>query len=140
MITCRESFIFKFRNMLRITAGLKPVTVIRKKHTVQITVNPCIRRCIYALHLVIYHTVAGQFSYRVLQFIVPPLLKERIPLRHTQRMKYCIQVDVHKVQKILIIPAAHRIHGLIRKCKGVHKCLKGSLDHLHKRLAYRILF
>ena len=120
---CCKLFELKFRDMLRIAAGLELITVIRKKHTVHLAVDQSIRRCIDALHLVINYAVTAKLPVLIFQFIMPSFLKKRLLLRHTERMKHRVQIDVHKIQEILVIPAAHRIHGLIRKCERIHEGL-----------------
>ncbi len=53
-------------------------------------------------------------------------------------IEYRIQVDVHKVVKILKVLAGHGIAGFVRVSKGVQKRLEGPFQKLHKGLFHGV--
>ncbi|MNC11325.1 hypothetical protein D3C75_590190 [compost metagenome] len=69
---------------------------------------------------------------------MPALLLKNLLLPVNIRLKHAVQIDFHQVGEILVIPACHRIHRLVAKCKSIQKRLHRALEQLHKRFLYRI--
>ena len=53
-------------------------------------------------------------------------------------MEDCVQIDVHQIEKILIVPAGNGIHRLVRVGHGVQEGLDGGFQQLHKGLLDRV--
>ena len=47
-------------------------------------------------------------------------------------VEHGVQINVDQVEKILIVPGAHGVDGLVRKGEGVQKGLHGAFQQLHK--------
>ena len=54
-------------------------------------------------------------------------------------MQYGIQIDIHQIQEVLVIPAGNRVDGFIGIGHRIQEGLKRALKQIHERFPHRIL-
>ena len=123
--------------MLRIAAGHMAIEVVREQEAVHLVLQHRGGRAEGALHLVEHHALVAQ----VLPFalIAPALLPEDLALVVNGRVQHRVQIDVHQVEEIPVVPAGDGVHRLVRVGHGVEECLDGALQQLHEGLLHRVL-
>ena len=90
------------------------------------------RKCTF--HFVIYHTIIFQWSFWLLQMVIPSFLTENLFSLIDVRIKYRIQIHMHQILEILIITACHRIAGLVRISHGIQERIQRTFYQFHKRI------
>ena len=87
-----------------------------------------------ALHLVVHDAVVAQRLVGPVDLVVPSLLLEDGALLVDRGVENGIHIDVHEVQKVLLVGARHRVHRFIRERHGVQKRLHGAFDEVDEGL------
>ena len=73
------------------------------------------------------------------QVLVPPaLLAEDLRLMVDCRMEHRVQIDVHQIQIVFVVPGAEGVDRLIREGHGVQEGLNRGFQQLHKGLLHRV--
>ena len=124
------------RDLGRIPAGLILIGRIRKQDFPRVPVQNALGRGKGALHFIVHHSVDGERAFRIRKLIVPSLLHENLWLPVNRRMEHAVQVYIHKILKILVIAAGHRVYGFVRIRHGVQKGIERPLYQLHKRILH----
>ena len=126
------------RNHFRVPAGLYAVGGIGEQLLHGPVFHDGFRRRQGSLHFVVYNAVVSQRCVLAFQFIVPAFLHENLGILQAVRIEYGIQVHIHKVVEIHIIPAGDEIHGLVGPGNGIQKRIEGALGQFHERFLQRI--
>ena len=138
-VVCQIVLVGQLRDMVGMTAGDIAIAVVGKEQAIQLRHQRLIRVGESALHLVIDHAVAPERTIRTLQLIVPALLTEGGRVGDAEGVENGVQIDVHQIEKVLLIPGTDGVHGLIREGHGVEEGLKRALQQLHKGLLHGVL-
>ena len=121
LMKSKKILIRQLRNHIRIAARLHRIGCMRIKRIHNLPVKHIVRGRKSPFHLIVNYPVNGQLVFCILQLIVPAFLPENLLLPINIRMKYRVQIYVHKVAKIFIIAACHGINRLIRIGHGIQK-------------------
>lgn len=54
--------------------------------------------------------------------------------------KRSVKIDIHEVVKIFFVLSGERIHGPVRRGKGIHKGTQAPFQHREKRITHREFF
>ena len=89
-----------------------------------------------AFHLVIHHAVVGELARALLagEFHMPAFLLEDRALVEDGGVQHGVEVDVHEVQKVLLIGARHGVDRLVGVGHGVQECLHRAFEQVHEGL------
>ena len=99
-------FVSQAGDGFRVAPGFQAVAVIGKQQGVHLPLKHRVPAGVHPLHLVVHHPVVGQLPIRGIQLVVPALLAESVGVGDTQGMEHRIQVDVHQVEEVLVVPRA----------------------------------
>ncbi len=127
-----ELVVIQLEDGIRVSSAFKAVGGVRKLRLLAMPEDDGVHRRESSLHLVIDHASHLQFVIRGVQFIVPAFLVQDIGLLIDFGEEHRVQVNPGEVQEILVVGAAHRIHGHVRGGHGVDEGVHGAFDQLHE--------
>ena len=119
-------------------AGFHTVAVIREHQLVHSIFQHCIGSGVSALHFVEYNALVNRLL-AVTQLIAPAFLAEDLRLVVDCGVQHRVHVHIQQVQKILVVAAADRIHGLIGIGHGIEEGIDRGLQQLHEGFLDRVL-
>ena len=131
-----ELLIGQVRDAGGIPAGVEAVAVVGTEECVGLMGHDAHGGGHAALHLVEHHALVADLI--AFPLVPPALLTEDLRFMVDGGVEHRVQIHVDQVEKILIVPGAHGIDGLIREGEGVQKGLHGAFQQLHEGLLYRI--
>ena len=131
-----KRLIGQIRDAIRIAPGHKAVTGIREQQFFFRISEDAFRVGKGAFHLVEHHALIAKSV--LISLIAPALLAEDLRTVVDRRMEYGIQIHIHQIQKILIVPAGYGINRLIRESHRVQEGLHRAFQKLHERLLHRV--
>ena len=140
LVEGNEPFLGQFRNGFRQTAGFKPVGGIREQGLAHLVLLDGVRGGVYPFHFVVHHAVVDQgLVLPFAQLVMPAFLLQGEGVFAGQGIEHRIQVHIHQVAEILVVPAGHRVHRLIGVGHGVQERIQGTFHQFHKGFLQPVL-
>ena len=89
-----------------------------------------------AFHLVVHHAVVGELAraFIACKLHMPAFLLEDCALVEDGGVQHSVEIDVHEVQKILLVGARHRVDRLVGVGHGVQERLHRAFEQVHEGL------
>ena len=116
----------QLRNVGGVAAGVEAVGSVREELALHVFQEHAVGVGVVPLHLVEHHAVDAELPVGLFQLVVPALLSEGLGIPDTQGVEDGVQIHVHEIQKILVVPAGQGIHGLVREGEGIQEGGEGA--------------
>ena len=89
-----------------------------------------------AFHLVVHHAVVSELARALLagEFHMPTFLLEDRALVEDGGVQHGVEIDVHEVQKVLLVGACHGIDRFVGVGHGVQERLHRAFEQVHEGL------
>ena len=124
LVTGDEFFVGQIRNVYGVTAGVLAVADVGIHEFFHFFPDKVVHGRIRALHFIENNALEGRLAVFIRPVIMPTFLIEDFRFCQNLRMQNGVHVNVHKVQKILVVAAGHRVHGFVGEGHGVEKRLQ----------------
>ena len=135
----RKHLLRELRDGRRVAAGFMMIRRVGVQRLQDAALQEIVRRRERALHLIVDDAAVAQRLLLVRDLVVPALLHQDLRVLAHRGIEHCIEVDVHEVLEIFVIPACDGVHRLVRVRHGIEERVEAAFDEFDERFLQRVL-